>query len=403
MRHNVPLLGTLIIPNKLLLSYIFDWIIIILIALVTGLFNLLTPNHRPFSLSDPTISFPYTEHEKVSTATDILVSGLAPALIIVPICLFINPYPPSEARQQDKAQIWRRKLWEWNIGWMGLALALASASFVTHGSKNLFGKPRPDLLSRCQPDLENMAKYVLGGVPSQGDGLGVLVSWGICKQPNRALLNDGFQSFPSGHGSFSFAGLTYLTLFICAKLAIAVPYSVAPPRSSSTRDKTSAVSLRPTQRYSDNSNGATSSKPQSSSSNEGILGNINDLSLPYRSPTTTNEPASPPIYLLIPSFTPIAVAIYIASTRYSDFRHHGFDIIVGCLIGILAACLSFRWFHEPIRAGRGRSWSPRSEERAFVGHRGWGEGEGEIGAFWGAHEGSSRGNDGDLESGRGTE
>jgi len=93
-----------------------------------------------------------------------------------------------------------------------------------------------------------------------------------------------------------------------------------------------------------------------------------------------NLGASPPVYLLVPAFTPVAVAIYICSTRYAQFYHHGFDIICGALIGILTAVLSFRWYHLPLSRGQGWAWGSRSRSRAFgigvgtggyVGNEGW--------------------------------
>lgn len=84
---------------------------------------------------------------------------------------------------------------------MGLALACASAFLITDGMKALFGKPRPDLLSRCNPDLANIQKYAVGGYGNQlSEGI-LLVSYHICRQSDMSVLNDGFYSFPSGHSS----------------------------------------------------------------------------------------------------------------------------------------------------------------------------------------------------------
>jgi membrane-associated phospholipid phosphatase len=113
---------------------------------------------------------------------------------------------PTASRGTPKALIWRRKLWEWNIGWMGLALSLATAFMITQGMKLMFGKPRPDLLSRCNPDLERINEFlvtpVLKGVVSSPNW--VMVTSGICRNPDRSRggeLMDGFKSFPSGHSS----------------------------------------------------------------------------------------------------------------------------------------------------------------------------------------------------------
>ena len=83
---------------------------------------------------------------------------------------------------------------------MGLALGCAVTALFTNGLKLLIGKPRPDLLSRCNPDVTNISSHILGGFNDQVSE-GSLVSWTICQQPNPGMLKDGFQSFPSGHSS----------------------------------------------------------------------------------------------------------------------------------------------------------------------------------------------------------
>lgn len=40
----------------------------------------------------------------------------------------------------------------------------------------------------------------------------------VCTQPNRHFLRDGWRSFPSGHSSFAFSGLAYLSLFLAGQL-----------------------------------------------------------------------------------------------------------------------------------------------------------------------------------------
>lgn len=83
---------------------------------------------------------------------------------------------------------------------MGLGLSLAIAFFVTDGTKNLVGKPRPDLLARCNPDLSRLLSSAVGGIGDQVDEGINLVSWTICRNPG-SILDDGFRSFPSGHSS----------------------------------------------------------------------------------------------------------------------------------------------------------------------------------------------------------
>lgn len=73
---------------------------------------------------------------------------------------------------------------------------------ITDGMKNLVGKPRPDLISRCEPDPERIASgnyTIANGL----FGAAVCTSWtgisdsGIAKDE----LLDGFRSWVSGHSS----------------------------------------------------------------------------------------------------------------------------------------------------------------------------------------------------------
>lgn len=117
-------------------------------------------------------------------------------MIIFAISLIFVP-GPTIRKITPRAAIYKCKLWEWNTGWLGLALALATVFFFTEGMKNLYGKPRPDLLSRCGPNLGAQSSHTVGFSSTQMR----LVSSTICSQTDKSKLDDGFASFPSGHSS----------------------------------------------------------------------------------------------------------------------------------------------------------------------------------------------------------
>ena len=89
---------------------------------------------------------------------------------------------------------------------LGLAVSLILTSFLTDVVKNTVGRPRPDLVARCKPRA---------GTPSD-----ILVSIDVCTETGHHTLHDGWRSFPSGHSSFSFAGLGYLALFLAGQLRV---------------------------------------------------------------------------------------------------------------------------------------------------------------------------------------
>ncbi|EAW07861.1 phosphatase PAP2 family protein [Aspergillus clavatus NRRL 1] len=308
------------VPKRLVLSYILDWIFIVIIALIGFGFSRVIPNHHPFSLTELSISYPFAELETVRTSVMVVVSLIAPAIIIAILTLLLIPMSPKEKRVSRLA-LWGYKLWEWNAGWMGLALACAGVWMATEGLKDLFGRPRPDMIARCDPDLSKIAAYAVGGLGEKLAGAPTVVTWEICRNKSDVLKNDGFSSFPSGHSSFSFAGLTYLSLWLCSKFSISFPYL-----------------------------------------GHSILG---QEPIGRKDGSIRKHGAAPPVYMVIIAFVPIAVASFIAASRWFDNRHHAFDILFGSIMGILFAYGGFRLYHLPITRGAGWSWGTRSCTNAF--------------------------------------
>jgi membrane-associated phospholipid phosphatase len=149
---------------------------------------------------------PEASKDTVSTAVLVIVSLLAPAAIVVVVSFVLIPSPRA-LRGAPFALIFRRKVWEWIAGWMGLGVTLAATFMATQGLKDLIGKPRPDLLARCDPDLSKIATYVVGGLGRTLTGAPTLVTAGICRNQDSSLVNDGFASFPSGHASCKYLPL----------------------------------------------------------------------------------------------------------------------------------------------------------------------------------------------------
>ncbi|RDW88843.1 acid phosphatase haloperoxidase-1 [Coleophoma cylindrospora] len=337
----------------LVLSYVFDWICIIVAAAIGAVFSGRSPNMHPFSVVDLSISYPLLQNT-VSTTTLFLVSLVAPAIIVVLVTLCLVP-GPTVPKSTPKGLIWRRKLWEWHTGWLGLALSLATTFVITNGMKNLFGKPRPDLLARCNPDVANVAKYAVGGYDNVTGGV-FLVSHAICLSTDTSVIEEGFRSFPSGHSSFAAAGLVYLSLFLASKLAITIPF-LAPVAYDAARYAAfpSRVQRPETQQRTE--------VPADKTSSAGLVtypSGHNDAIIAAR-----NQAAAPPLYLLVLVLIPFFTSIYISATRWSDFKHQGFDILFGYFIGTVTSIFAFRFYHLPMSQGAGWSWGPRSRDRSF--------------------------------------
>ncbi|RMZ84146.1 hypothetical protein DV738_g532, partial [Chaetothyriales sp. CBS 135597] len=301
------------------------------IAGIGAAFNQIQPRgtYHAFSLSDPSISYPHKDDTVKMTYLGFALLG-GPGLITFVVSMLLVP-GPTAAKLTRPAQIWRRRLWEWNTAWMGLALSLASTLLITEGLKNVAGRPRPHLLAVCQPDTspESIARWRVGGLGELplDSAVPILVTWEICTTKNMSDLDNAFSSWPSGHSSTSWAGFLYLTLFLYAKLGVQIPFL---PSSSFPRR------FAPTFTAGDRS------------------------ALPPR-----NHAAAPPLYLVLLASVPIGAAFYVSVSRWFDYRHHATDILSGSLIGIVCAWCSFRLYHMPIQSGCGWAWGTRSKERAF--------------------------------------
>ncbi|PKS07871.1 hypothetical protein jhhlp_006479 [Lomentospora prolificans] len=347
--------GTILVGS----SYVFDWLVLIAMAVVGYIMGHVTPNKRPFYLADPNISFPFATSETVPTMTLVILNSTIPIGVILVVCLIFVP-GSTVPKGTPKSLIWRRKLWELHVGWLGLGLAVGSAWFFTNGMKNLFGKPRPDLLSRCKPDLDNIQDYIVGGGLLSGN-LNALVSADICTSTDKDLLDDGFRSFPSGHSSSAAAGLIYLSLFLASKFAVTIPF--LPPSSGSVTE--SSLSAFPSRVAQNHNAGDTVEYGFIETTKESRPHSFGPSNPQKAVMAVRRQAAAPPIYLLVLALLPFFGSIFIASSRWFDFRHHGFDIIFGYLIGTVVSIFSFRYYHLPISTGAGWAWAPRSPDRAF--------------------------------------
>ncbi|KAK3315792.1 phosphatidic acid phosphatase type 2/haloperoxidase [Apodospora peruviana] len=147
------------------------------------------PFHRMFSLNDLRISFPHVEVERVPLSLDFVYALFIPMIFMI-VYNFATGASPHKH----------------HVAVLGFAIAMILTSFLTDVIKNMVGRPRPDLLARC---------LALPNTPRD-----ILVSIEVCTETDHHRLHDGWRSFPSGHSSFSFAGLGYLSLFLAGKMRI---------------------------------------------------------------------------------------------------------------------------------------------------------------------------------------
>ncbi|KAK9467985.1 phosphatidic acid phosphatase type 2/haloperoxidase [Lipomyces arxii] len=187
--------------TRMILSYVFDYVILIALGAIWGYIALLPPNFSRFSLNDITLQYPIADPETVTDGALIVYSVLLPSLVILAWGLGIDM-----VRYRSPL---KDRLWEVNVGILGLALSVTLSNVITISLKGIVGRPRPDSIARCMP--------APGSADATPYGLSTI---DICTQTDIMILNEGFRSWPSGHSSAAFSGLFYLALYLAGKLSL---------------------------------------------------------------------------------------------------------------------------------------------------------------------------------------
>ncbi|KAF5961320.1 hypothetical protein HYC85_002529 [Camellia sinensis] len=110
--------------------------------------------------------------------------------VLLPIAIFLFFY-------------FRRKdVYDLHHAILGLLFSVLVTAVLTDGIKDAVGRPRPDFFWRCFPDGKDIY-----------DQLGDVICHG-----QTSIVKEGHKSFPSGHTSWSFAGLGFLSLYLSGKI-----------------------------------------------------------------------------------------------------------------------------------------------------------------------------------------
>lgn len=145
-----------------------------------------------FSLDDLAKQFPHADVERVPVTWNIAYGALCPLVLILLWAVLMRP-----------------SFHHVHVTILGLLISLALSTFITDVIKNAVGRPRPDLIARCKPEK---------GTPAHE-----LVTIVVCTETNHHVLHDGWRSFPSGHSSFAFSGLGYLSFFLAGQMHVFRP------------------------------------------------------------------------------------------------------------------------------------------------------------------------------------
>ena len=162
-----------------------DWMVLILLASIDLFLNIIEPFHRYIG-EEMMVDMKYPFYEK-----DTIPMYAVPAYaVVLPCVVFLMYY------------LYRKDVYDLHHAMLGLFYAVLITAVITDSIKDATGRPRPNFFYRCFPDGKAAFKDN-GDVLCHGDPL---------------IIKEGYKSFPSGHSSWSFAGLGFLAWYLCGKL-----------------------------------------------------------------------------------------------------------------------------------------------------------------------------------------
>uniref|UniRef100_A0A6V7QUB3 Phosphatidic acid phosphatase type 2/haloperoxidase domain-containing protein n=1 Tax=Ananas comosus var. bracteatus TaxID=296719 RepID=A0A6V7QUB3_ANACO len=172
--------------------HMYDWIILICLAVLDGVLNIIEPFHR-FVGQDMMTDLRYPLKGNTVPFGLICVYLLQVIAIVLPFVIIIGIY------------FVKKNVYDLHNAILGLLFSVLITAVITDAIKDGVGRPRPDFFWRCFPDGKAAYDNVTTSVICHGE---------------KSVIREGHKSFPSGHTSWSFAGLGFLAWYLAGKIAV---------------------------------------------------------------------------------------------------------------------------------------------------------------------------------------
>ncbi|XP_034889570.1 lipid phosphate phosphatase 2 isoform X1 [Populus alba] len=165
-------------------AHMHDWLILLLLVVIEFILYLTPPFYRYVGKDMMTdLKYPLLDNTVPVWTVPIYA-------VLLPVVIFLLVY------------FRRRDIYDLHHAILGLLFSILVTAVITDAIKNAVGRPRPDFFWRCFPDGKDVYDQ-LGNVICNGE---------------ESVIREGHKSFPSGHTSWSFAGLGFLSLYLSGKL-----------------------------------------------------------------------------------------------------------------------------------------------------------------------------------------
>ncbi|XP_074295601.1 lipid phosphate phosphatase 2-like isoform X1 [Silene latifolia] len=167
--------------------HMHDWLILLLLVVIDIVLNVIEPFHRFVGrgmMED--LMYPFKGNTVPFWAVPIIA-------VLLPLLVFLIYY------------FIRKDVYDFHQATLGLLFSVLITSVITDAIKDGVGRPRPDFFWRCFPDGKGVYNNITGVVLCTG---------------NKSDIKEGHKSFPSGHTSWSFAGLGFLAWYLGGKIRV---------------------------------------------------------------------------------------------------------------------------------------------------------------------------------------
>ncbi|CAA2980872.1 lipid phosphate phosphatase 2-like [Olea europaea subsp. europaea] len=167
--------------------HMHDWLILLMLVVIEIILNIIEPFHRFVGEEMMTdLKYPLQDNTVPFWAVP-MIAIILPSIVII-VFYFI-----------------RHDVYDLHQAILGLLFSVLVTGVITDAIKDAVGRPRPDFFWRCFPDGKGVFHPVTRNV--QCTGL-------------KSVIKEGHKSFPSGHTSWSFAGLGFLAWYLSGKIRV---------------------------------------------------------------------------------------------------------------------------------------------------------------------------------------
>ncbi|KAI5353186.1 hypothetical protein L3X38_006079 [Prunus dulcis] len=172
---------------KVLRIHMHDWLILLVLAAIDLGLNLIEPFHR-FVGEDMMTDLKYPLKDNTVPFWGVPIIAVLLPLAVILVYYFI-----------------RKDVYDLHHAILGLLFSIFITAVLTDAIKDGVGRPRPDFFWRCFPDGKGVFDPITKNVMCTG---------------SKSVIKEGHKSFPSGHTSWSFAGLGFIAWYLSGKVRV---------------------------------------------------------------------------------------------------------------------------------------------------------------------------------------